>query len=80
MAKRNKPIKEICGRTARQWLVELAQSHKRRTRVDAHIALEEVYAELSRLPEGSIGRFASSAYENITQRQLTMLINAVDKK
>ena len=61
------------------WFISFAQTHMRRHKLSAHIALEEQYAELSRYPAGSLGKFASTAYVGINQNQLERLIAAVEK-
>lgn len=69
------------GKTARQWLVEMAHSHMRLYRTSAHMALEAVYDQslAPNVHANSLYKFAASAYEGITQRQLERLIASVEK-
>lgn len=65
------------GKTARQWLIQFARSYRRNYKVSGHMALEAIYDQSRAAQEGSLLKYAASAYGKC---DLERLIRAVEKK
>jgi hypothetical protein len=71
----------VHNKTAREWLIQFASTYRRQHRVDGHTALEATFDESRAAAEGSLLKFAASAYSGIgdNQRALERLIAAVER-
>jgi hypothetical protein len=67
--------KKVHGKTARQWLIQFAQSYRRQHQVSGHVALEAIVDE-AKGRSGTLVNYAASCYHQV---DLERLIKAVEK-